>query len=64
MSNFEVDPNDIVMYGWGKIKLIFDKEAEKSFCSDFDDKKYHFLCIEVQDEPDAHDDWIGIQNVR
>lgn len=38
-----------------------DKEFDLFVCSDFDEKKYHFLCIEVSSEPDAHDDWIGIK---
>lgn len=42
-------------------KHTVDREFDRYVCSDFDDKKYRFMCIEVLSEPDSNDDWIGIR---
>lgn len=59
MPYSEIDPLSEFI-DWSHLQHIYDEDAEDHFYPEFDDKKYHFLCIEIQDEPDAHDDWIGV----
>jgi hypothetical protein len=61
MPYLDRDPlNDFVDY-YELLATFMYNEFEDAQCSRFDDKKYRFLCIEVKDEPDAHDDWIGVK---